>query len=411
MSIFSSISCLNFLFKSKKSSYKISFMDHFGSETLYKEYKAFFIDYDSLMLSQFTRRQISELIYNKFNHPKYYLNELFNQSIMNSINTYLVKYVPINCASFTKSIYEGIIDKGILHIGVNDDGYLTGIPYNGILSIDIVKKMLLDIVDKNLCRCIKINQDTVQVLPKNYLTKYFNKIKIDIQKMEINTKLLDLIISMNLHSLKLKIKQNKVNKKKTIEYFKSIHSVHRYIKKYSCSLCYYVINEELKLETIEYIKLKLNDQETLKEIIIQQLYNTQLLDDFVKLYENPGPILNSVIDSAIIDSTSFIYWIMEYKDYMTTNKKLPSNIHRPRKPIKKPKQHISLQKLFKTFILNEGNTNAIFLKLFPNINLYSVSLEFPKCYSNSYIQFFNPKTGLWEERTRMISYKGPENRP
>ena len=174
------------------------------------------------------------------------------------------------------------------------------------------------------------------------------------------------------------------------------------------------------LETIKYIDKYFENDILIKEYSIEQieLYKKQVinefsdedkLSEFVNLYEYPNKKLTEVISKAYINPLSFIYWIMQYKDLMTTNKKISINI--PVKPTKKPKQHIPLPKLFITFLMNEGNLNAILLKLFPNISLYSIKIEFPKCIDDTYIQYFNQKTKEWDERHRVITFNGPENRP
>ena len=86
-----------------------NFMDYSGPETLDNEYKEFYLDLDSTILHELDRRDISELIYYKLDHPSYYLNDFFNQSIYNKLNENFLKYFPIYCASFTKSIFISLL--------------------------------------------------------------------------------------------------------------------------------------------------------------------------------------------------------------------------------------------------------------------------------------------------------------
>src|SRR5438445_687688 len=56
---------------------------------------------------------------------------VFNGCIRNTIRVYLEKYLSKYVAAFTNKLTS--INNGTIYIGIDDNGYVKGIPYKGVL--------------------------------------------------------------------------------------------------------------------------------------------------------------------------------------------------------------------------------------------------------------------------------------
>ena len=112
----------------------LSFNDYIGNEEINKEYKEFTFNLAGLKLD------------NKLAH-EYCLNNVFNfnDAVILNIKKYIKSYVPLNaCSTFNSNI------DSKLFIGVNDDGFIKGIPYYGELPIKEIKLYIYKILSENL---------------------------------------------------------------------------------------------------------------------------------------------------------------------------------------------------------------------------------------------------------------------
>jgi hypothetical protein len=391
----------------------LKFMDNIGNESLAVEFKEFIPKYETLLFSTLCRKEISFLLYHNLQNPIYKINKYeFNSSINLQLEEMLEKYIPIYCSAFTKSISSNIIKTGNLHIGVTDNGDITGIPFIGNIKSSDIRKILHDIIDKNILKYA--NKSTID------LHDYIDNIDIIIDKLDINKIELNMMIKIELIRIKQRISSNKKQKLEYIKYLQSICCLYRYIKKYSCPLWHYVDHLILKQETILYIHKHFNtdlavlqsinyeDIEKYKLEVIKEFEDNEKINNFIKLYDNPGPVLNEVIGKACMNPFTFVYWIMHYKDYMTTSKKNHSNKDKPKK-YNKQRKNYPIPILFRNYLMNESNINAILLKMFPEINLFKITLKFNKCKDNNYVQIFSFKSDKWETRIRGNSRNGPQN--
>lgn len=73
---------------------------------------------------------------------------IFNTCIFNTIVIYIRKYLCKYIASFTNRLSS--IDNGELYIGVDDNGFIKGIPYQGILTLDVIRPLIESTINEML---------------------------------------------------------------------------------------------------------------------------------------------------------------------------------------------------------------------------------------------------------------------
>lgn len=81
---------------------------------------------------------------------------IFNENVLFTIKQYIEKYVPKYVSSFSNSLSN--LHEGILHIGVNDNGYVKGIPYKGKLQQSIIERYVKEVINKVVFPSKRINQ-------------------------------------------------------------------------------------------------------------------------------------------------------------------------------------------------------------------------------------------------------------
>jgi len=124
----------------------VKYNDYYGEETIDKEYKLFTfhpiginIDLDNSLFAE-----------HLFTTGKW----IFNQTVISNLNYYLETYLPKYTTAFLNKKSES--NKGVMYIGMSDDGFIQGIPYKGQLNLDMIKSKTIDILKSNK---IKSNYD------------------------------------------------------------------------------------------------------------------------------------------------------------------------------------------------------------------------------------------------------------
>ena len=104
-----------------------SYNEYIGIEKLEKEYKEFTFNLAGLALDfKFVEKYCSN---NKFD---------FNRAVLINLKKYVKIYATLNaCASFNSNIDSSFF------IGVNDDGFIKGIPFCGELQIEEIQSEFL----------------------------------------------------------------------------------------------------------------------------------------------------------------------------------------------------------------------------------------------------------------------------
>ena len=130
-----------------------SYNDYIGNETLSKEYKRFTFNLAGLVLD--TKLAEEYCSNNKFE---------FNKSVLVNLRKYIKTYATINaCASFNSNI------DSIFMIGVNDNGFVEGIPYHGDLPIEDIKIYIYKILSENLSNPLFENIDFTKYVKINII--------------------------------------------------------------------------------------------------------------------------------------------------------------------------------------------------------------------------------------------------
>ena len=113
---------------------ELSFNDYLGKESLDKEYKEFTFNLAGLRIDKKLADEYCTS--NKFD---------FNDAVTANIKKYIKTYLCTNaCANFNSNI------DGKFYIGVNDDGFIKGIPYQGELSIKETEEYIYKVLRENL---------------------------------------------------------------------------------------------------------------------------------------------------------------------------------------------------------------------------------------------------------------------
>lgn len=112
------------------------FDQYLGPETLHREYK--------IGAMNLTGEISIEYIYFLLTSGKW----VFNIYIIESLRDYIKKYLPKYIAAFNNK--RSGVNHGEIYFGVDDKGFVKGIPYKGRLNIDFLIPLVNDILNKNL---------------------------------------------------------------------------------------------------------------------------------------------------------------------------------------------------------------------------------------------------------------------
>jgi len=242
---------------------------YLGRETLKKEYK------------EFTFHPAGLKIDKKIADDYCYSNEFnFNEIVIKNIEKYIEMYLTVNaCASFNSNI------NSRFYIGVNDDGFVKGIPYKGDLPIKEIEEYIYKKLYENL-----LNPSLGEIDFKKY-------VKINISNINY---------------------PKKPKEKLNHEYSKYL----RRIKKYKEKLEKY--DEEMKDWRIRFAFV---NQKLFK--IINNIESRIILIEFIRNNDPTSPVIellktdykeiyqpHEVVLCLKEDITSPYYWVTRWKDMM-----------------------------------------------------------------------------------------------
>ena len=105
-----------------------------GKETLYNEYKEFRFNINKYKITNSIASKFCES--NKFD---------FNDMVMDNILKYIKYYIPKYFCAFMNSNINGN-----LFIGVNDYGFIKGIPFQGVLDTEYLNTKIIKYIEKNI---------------------------------------------------------------------------------------------------------------------------------------------------------------------------------------------------------------------------------------------------------------------
>lgn len=111
-----------------------TFNDYIGDEDLYTEFKEFSFHNSDLILSN----QLAESYCRDYKFD-------FNSHVLKNLERYIQRYLPkYTCAFLNVNV------EGTLYFGVNDFGFVKGIPFQGNIPIHTIKKRIFDIIQTNI---------------------------------------------------------------------------------------------------------------------------------------------------------------------------------------------------------------------------------------------------------------------
>ncbi len=318
---------------------------------------------------------------------------VFNESVICSIKNYLRIYLPKYIACYTHPLTK--IKSGNLLIGVEDDGLVYGIPYMGVIPVDLIEKEIDDIFKKSI-RIKNSNHNN------SILEKYRKETKIDI----------------------IPIKKKKFNSTNTVfeEYVRKEQSM---IKSYQSYLSKKKIWEDLIYKFTQKLHEMLNQPDTRNNIITfikersgysKKSFNTKYsrvyhLCDFRDYYDFISELRSDfqyksmkyeTIEEMKTNPTNIFYWVTRWKDSKTS----------VIKSIKPKCPRISSNKNYPAFLLSQVHRMIPYwCTVNPNLNLYLIKIKVSGCIDSKTILEYMEPNGNWSESYRKVELRGPESIP
>jgi hypothetical protein len=113
---------------------ELSYNDFVGTETLEHEYKEFTFNHAGLGIDHKLAESYCQS--SRFD---------FNQQVIHNLKKYFRNYIP----KYTSGFFNSNL-KGNLFIGIDDYGYVKGIPYNGKLPFEYLKEKAYEIITRHV---------------------------------------------------------------------------------------------------------------------------------------------------------------------------------------------------------------------------------------------------------------------
>lgn len=318
----------------------------------------------------------------------------FNECIINTIIEYIEKYLSKYIASFTHKLSN--LKNGYLYIGVNDKGYVKGIPYKGSLSLDFLNP-IIDYLFKNSLffpnEEIKMQLrkhmmiETINVTYTKKEEKLFdfeefmkteNKKRNKIERFESFKKRWNIL--MDSQGGKIHENLNK-NRERFISYLeiKEILTKKKYKHMYSCLeyLCdvptYYDLRADLKIK--EYKELKRGN--------VCKCIN-------ITNFNNRGEVHISEFNDIISLYTFGRYWDYCRDNYRFFKPKIPK--------LKLIKDHP------KKILSHISNMIPSWISKNEDINLYVIKIVIPSGFlkDGESIMYYNEKKRKYQECFRTV---------
>ena len=354
---------------------KIYYLGHFfGSEDLYNEYKEvclynlnLFFDYNEVYY--FVKYNIP------FNIIKW--NNMINEILFE----YMIKYVPKYIGNFSKAEIEGY-----LYIGVDDNGFVEGIPYHGHLEYSKIREYIL--YTKIFTRGFNENYN----YDNEIVDWYYNNLNIEI--IELNTKFdnMNKIYKTNMEYLNIIESENKLVETKWNKYKNNYSEWLNSLNKYSGKLITFLIDDEMRNNLINFVKMDFSKNPS---------YDQHKLNEILKYYNQDKNIFyNTVfsindIENVLKDKYSPIGYIMKFKDYIVDEIRKLKPIH----PLIKPDNNI-----YYRFANKISNIRAHLHNL--EYKFYFIKITIPYRL-NTYIEYRFSDNDSWICKSRTIIMSGP----
>ncbi len=159
--------------------------DFIGFETLHKEYKEISFQHTGI---PYTDSQIDEYV-RSFHWD-------FNPLVLKSIKKYIHIYLPKYISSFLDKNTD-LKEDGVLYFGISDNGTVSGIPYQGDLTLsDIFTQEIVDFLEHHLkCENGEWRQYmTVEMIPVSYTPELLSPVHPRLEEYDQKKNMLDSLI-------------------------------------------------------------------------------------------------------------------------------------------------------------------------------------------------------------------------
>lgn len=350
--------------------------NNIGPETINKEYKE--LCFPNL-LDYFNEKSLYELLYNYKSLNKI----LFNNMVEYNLNEYFIKYIPKYLSIFSKSKISGE-----LYIGVDDLGFIEGIPYYGNLDISLLKTYINSTIEYTR----GIINDSISKEIKNY---YYSNIDIKITELNFlneDEQNSDIIIKNNL--LNDLEERNNLIKDEWNKYYIEYDIWQNKIKKYSLKLIDLLSNNNIRKEIKEYIIKEFNENS-----------KKNRLNNILKYYDkNDNYYKNKVftleyIQNIIKDEYHPLRWLIQFKDYKL-------NLLKYEKPIV-PNTKVN-DRIYYLFCNNINNFRTHLYKSNNQIKFYmiKININIPDNILYQYIEYKKINSCRWISKKRILNNIG-----
>ena len=355
---------------------KLNIHTFVGKETLDKEYKEFCITARDNLFSNTT---IKNLLYNSCKLDNSSFNKMVYQIIEKNIKKYIAKYIGL----FSKSQMDGTF-----YFGINDAGYTTGMPFYGILDINIIQKMFSSVID-NL-RGVYLDDRYITEDEQNRIRDlYYKCIKCEIIELEMPK--IDTVAYYKLHTeQRNNLSEFEAKCKKINDIWNNYDYLYKQyiliLDRYKGKLVSYLINPDLRAEIVIFILNDFEQNETLDKEYLQDIIEFYLHDDN---YYDSISFSDGEIDEIIKIEYTPIRWLIAYKDHMLAKIKELKPVIPNYRPI---------TNMYLKFFNNISNISSFLL---PDIKMYLLKITIPYI-PGVYCEYKYPGHTIWHSKERAI---------
>jgi len=366
----------------------MKYLDDFGCETATKEYKVFTI-------SPYTTGRNDG--FKLLKSGVWSFDDLIESTLGTYINTYFPKYLS------TFSHPKSDVKSGSFYIGIDDDGLVHGIPYFGQLSIEFIKKKILDTLHK-----VRGADDF------DCVDEYMELVKIEVielDKTDYEKKVAESGLQLDYHfRMYERLKKNmKIEEEKRATY---LAKKRRWEKFFSSApqRIYDIINDrKIRSQLIDLVK-KTSTSTTKLAPLYKNIYGyCEIKNDYWNMISELksdkifDQVTYEMAEKIRNDKLSPIYWGLIWRDLKT----MPSKILKPEPyRVKLNYKHYSL-----LMVTQVPKMIPSWIKNSSKMNLYVVKITFPGNISPELFIEYQDASNEWIRSYRTSTYEGPSCQP
>lgn len=337
--------------------------EYLGQETINCEYKEFTFNLAGLMIDTKLAEQYCTT--NKFE---------FNKNVIFNLGKYFKAYIPkYACGYFNAGI------DGSCYIGINDFGFVKGIPFKGRIPVQKLKDKILKILANNIINGSNPNIDVAQ------------QVKIKIKKINYDS------------VLSGEIKQNH-------KFSTYIESKHKYLEEYN-DFVDKTNKWRLRMNFSVNKLVDLGNNRETRNRIIQYIKSIEPTNPVIHIFQADNFKLEYKSHEEIIkirdNSLEPYYWVTKWKDLIVESIKserpvLHSTFNSHNTPI--------------NLLVSASEMIPYWLTYNSNMNLYVIQIDFfgsklsfdnadePSIYNN--FRYLDPNTKRWSRCYRTVLANG-----